>query len=164
MSAVLTKFRRVALILGALAVVVAAVIAWFRTLHPPASAQTSLTPAEVRQIVSLVSKKRWELVRFSIRKREVKLLWQFAFARIESVTADSAASEKATVLCRAPFESGVKVIMTLERKGTNGWRFERWLVIEETRKPTAQPTSPGAQNGKTNALKSIQQAANFCFR
>jgi len=120
------KLRGVALITGAFAAVVAVVIAWFWTLHsPPPSAQTSLTPAEVRQIVEVVSRKRWEVVRLAFRKREFKLLRHFAFARIESVNADSAASEKATVKCRAAFESGVRVIMTLEREGTNGWRFNR---------------------------------------
>jgi len=139
----LRKLRGVALITGALVAVVALVSAWFWPLHPPASTQTSLTPAEVRQIVKVVSKKRWELMLFAIRKRDFKLLRHFAFVRIESVNADSAASEKATVLCRVAFESGFRVIMTLEREGTNGWRFVRWFVTEEPRKPAPQPILPG---------------------
>ena len=147
-----------ALITGALAAVVAVVIAWFWPLHPPASAQTSLTPAEVRQIVSVVSKKRWELVRFAIRKREFKLLRHFAFARIESVKVDPATPKKATVLCRVAFESGVRVIMTLEREGTNGWRFDRWFVIEEPSNPAPQPILPGTPATKTNAVREIRKA------
>jgi len=143
MPSAVRKVWGVILIFGSLAVVVTVVIASFWTLHSPTPAQTSLTPAEVHQIMSVVSSKRWELVRFALRKREFKLLRHFFFARIDSVDADSAAGGKATVRCRVAFESGVRVVMTLEREGTNGWRFYRWVVAEEIRKHAPQRALSG---------------------
>ncbi|HEV2394492.1 MAG TPA: hypothetical protein VG146_19245 [Verrucomicrobiae bacterium] len=136
----------------------AVVIARFWNLRSPRPAQTSLTAAEVRQIVSIVAKKRWELVRFAARKREFKLLRRFALARIESVNADSPTSERATVRCHAPFEPAVTVIMTFVREGANAWRFERWRVIEKTGNRAAQPILPGASISESNALRLMRPA------
>jgi hypothetical protein len=155
MTGVGPKLRSIAL-LGTLAVALAILVACLWASHSPSLAQASLTPAEVRQILEIASKQRWEMVRFALRKREFKLLRHFVLARTESVHANSGTPEKATLVCRAVFEPGVRVIFNLKREGTNAWRFERWFVTEETRKPAPQAIIPGTPVGETNAIRSVR--------
>jgi hypothetical protein len=159
MHALGSKFQWVASI-GALAVLLTVLAAWIWTFHSPSVAGTSLSPADVQQIMKIVSTKRWEMARFALRKREFTLLRYFLLARFESIKADSAASSKAAVLCRPAFDAGVSVIMSVQRQGTNGWSFETWMVTENTRQPAPLQPRPGTPVGKTNAARSVRPVAN----
>src|SRR5712672_3411332 len=135
------KSQRVALAIGASAVLLVVVITWFFSPRSASSVvSASLAPQEVRQIVPIASKKRWELIRWAIAKREFKLLRYFVTARIESAEADPTYNGRVNVLCRVPFDPGVSVCLRLQCEGTNTWRYERWIVSQETPKKVAQPS------------------------
>jgi hypothetical protein len=155
-----SKLQWVALVAG-LALVLTVLAVWFWTLHSPSLGSASLSAAEVQKIREVVTKKRWEMAHWALRKREFTLLRRFVLARIESVEVASAASAKATVQCRPAFESDVRVIMIVERQGTNGWSFERWLVTEQTRKAAPRQALPGTSSGDTNAPKSGRPEAHL---
>ena len=75
--------RRVALVFGIVAVGLVVGLYWlvhFRTSVVPTG---SLGQDDVREIVSAVSRKRWELIRTTATRREFKLLSRFLRARIE---------------------------------------------------------------------------------
>jgi len=83
----------------------------------------------VTQILNVVAKNRWPQAHGALRQREFRIFWDIAFARIVSVGPDPRAPQKAAVQCRVPFDSGAKVVMSLQREGTNAWAFETWRVF-----------------------------------
>src|SRR5438034_1127223 len=99
----------------------------FRTSVVPTG---SLGQDDVREIVSAVSRKRWELIRTTATRREFKLLSRFLRARIESVHGETGPNGKAFVACRAGFDPASKVLFHLQCEGTTGWAYERCLVVE----------------------------------
>jgi hypothetical protein len=148
------KSQRVPLAIGASVVLL--VIAIARFCSPPSASSVvsaSLSPQEVRQIVPIAAKQHWKLVRWAIAKREFKLLRYFATARIESAEVDPTHSGRVDVLCRVPFDPGVKVFLRLQSDGTNIWRYERWIVSLGTPKQVAQPSPPPAQTDMRSTVK-----------
>jgi len=130
--------RRVALVFGIVAVGLVVGLYWlvhFRTSVVPTG---SLGQDDVREIVSAVSRKRWELIRTTATRREFKLLSRFLRARIESVHGETGPNGKAFVACRAGFDPASKVLFHLQCEGTNGWAYERWFVVENRPKQANQ--------------------------
>jgi hypothetical protein len=144
------KLRTLALIAtAAVAAALAILVVWLWTPRSSSFPESSLTPAEVHQILKTASEERWEMVRFALRKRECKLFRQFILARIESFDANPPWT--ATVTWRVAFEPSARLIMTFQHTGAHRWSFERWVVTEQkTRKPAPQPVLSGTTNAATS--------------
>src|SRR5881394_4349759 len=125
--------RRVALAFSIVAVGLGMGLYWLVPLRTSLVVTGSLGKDDVREIVSVVSKKRWQLLRTAVAGREFTLLRRFLRARIESVHGESGPKGQAIVACRAGFDPAIKVLFRLKHEGTNGWSHERWFVVENRR-------------------------------
>src|SRR5439155_5214543 len=122
--------RRIALAFSIVAIGLGVGLYWLVPLQTSLVVTGSLGKDDVSEIVSVVSKERWQLLRTAVAGREFTLLRRFLRARIESVHGESGPNGQAVVACRAGFDPAIKVLFRLKHEGTNGWTHERWFVVE----------------------------------
>ncbi len=120
--------RRLALVIGAFAILAAIAILWFCSFRSATKVSASLAPDDVRQIVGIVSKSRWEWIRRAVAKHDFKFLRHFVLTRTYWINADSGTTGKAAVLYRGTFDSG-RVLVRLGHDSTNGWRLESMTFL-----------------------------------
>jgi hypothetical protein len=125
-----TTKRRIALAFGIAAVGLGVGLCWLVPLRSSLVVTGSLGKDDVREIVSVVSRERWQLLRTAVARREFTLLRRFLRARIESVHGESGPNGQAFVTCRAGLDPAIKVLFHLKHKSKNGWTYERCFVVE----------------------------------
>jgi len=122
--------RRIALAFSIVAVGLVIGLYWLVPLRTSLVVTGSLGKDDVREIVSVVSRERWQLLRTAVARREFTLLRRFLRARIESVHGESGPNGQAFVICRAGFDPAIKVLFRLKHEGTSAWTYELWFVVE----------------------------------
>jgi hypothetical protein len=141
-----TARRRIALAFGIAAFGLGVGMYWLVPLRSSLVVTGSLGNDDVREIVSVVSRERWKLLRAAVARREFTLLRRFLRARIESVHGESGPNGQAFVTCRAGLDPAIKVLFRLKHESANGWTHERWFVVENRPKQANQgnaaPPSP----------------------
>ena len=130
--------HRIALAFGIAGVGLGVGLYWLVPLRSSFVVTGSLGKDDVREIVRVVSRERWQLLRTAVAGREFTLLRRFLRARIESVHGESGANGQAFVTCRAGFDPAVQVLFRLKHESTNGWTYERWFVVENRPKQVHQ--------------------------
>ena len=136
--------RRIALAFSIVAVGLCIGLYWLVPLRTSLVVTGSLGKNDVREIVSVVSRERWQLLRTAVARRELTLLRRFLRARVESVHGESGPNGQALVTCRARFDPAIKVLFRLKREGTNGWTYERWFLVENRPKQADQSSRGNA--------------------
>jgi hypothetical protein len=139
---VFTNPKRIALAGAVSVVVVSFTVFWLFSLRSTYVVTGTLSPADVGEIVQIASRQRWQMVRYALVRREFKLLRPFLGARIDSVDGNTGPHGKASVRWSAGVDRDVQIGFNLVCEGTNGWKFERWFVID--RKQASKPSRPSA--------------------
>lgn len=120
----LHKIRHIALLAGSIAVLLVVTVSrWLYGLSSTVVVKGSLAPEDVRVIRRVVSKERWRLVGSAVAARDFKFIRQIALARIDYVAGYSGHRGLACAVYRDRFGSGLRWNFSLQREGTNGWKF-----------------------------------------
>jgi len=136
--------RRIALAFSIVAVGLGVGLYWLVPLRTSLVVTGSLGKDDVREIVSVVSRERYQLLRTAVARREFTLLRRFLRARIESVHGECGPNGQAFVTCRAGFDPTITVLFRLKHEGTNGWTYEQWFVVENRPKRANQSSRGNA--------------------